>query len=239
MNAERRLIVNADDFGLSVGVNRGIIAAHESGIVTSASLMVRGRAAAEAAAYAQTHPRLSVGLHVDLGEWTFRDGEWVELYRVVSLDDDAAVQAEVSRQLATFCDLVGRDPTHLDSHQHVHREGPARRAVLSAGSRLDVPVRHQTHGVTYWGDFYGQDDEGQHYPDLISADALIALLLRLPPGVTELGCHPGEGELPDTMYVRQRADEVKTLCDRRVRAAVSSLGITLISFRDVARPAKV
>ena len=62
----RYLIVNADDFGQSTGINKGVIQAHEEGIVTSASLMVRWPAAPEAAAYARNRPGLSVGLHVDL-----------------------------------------------------------------------------------------------------------------------------------------------------------------------------
>ena len=53
----RHLIVNADDYGLTSGINRGIAEAHENGILTSASLMVRYPAAAEAAAYAKAHPR--------------------------------------------------------------------------------------------------------------------------------------------------------------------------------------
>ena len=69
---KRFLIVNADDFGLSAGVNQGIIEAHERGVVTSASLMVRWPAAVAAAAYARSHPQLAVGLHVDLGEWAYR-----------------------------------------------------------------------------------------------------------------------------------------------------------------------
>ena len=67
---DRWVIVNADDFGRSRGVNRGIVEAHERGIVTSASLMVRWAAAADAAAYARMRPELSVGLHVDLGRGT-------------------------------------------------------------------------------------------------------------------------------------------------------------------------
>src|SRR5262249_16709084 len=126
MTAVRCLIVNADDFGQSPGVNRGVIAAHERGIVTSASLMVRWPAAAEAAAYARTHPDLGLGLHLDLGEWTYREGSWVARYLVAVPDDARAVSDEVGRQLAAFRSLVGRDPTHLDSHQHVHREDPVR-----------------------------------------------------------------------------------------------------------------
>src|SRR4051812_5062264 len=117
MPSQRYLIVNADDFGLSPGVNRGIITAHEHGIVTSASLMVRWPGAVEAAAYAKTRPELGVGLHIDLGEWAYRDGEWIALYQVVPLADHEAVFAEVERQLTCFRGLLGREPTHLDSHQ--------------------------------------------------------------------------------------------------------------------------
>src|SRR5215472_6600967 len=111
----RYLIVNADDFGLSEGVNRGIIQAFERGIVTSASLMVRQPAAEAAANYACKNPRLSLGLHLDLGEWFFKDGEWLPLYSVVSTDDAKAVAAEIERQLTQFRKLSGQNPSHLDS----------------------------------------------------------------------------------------------------------------------------
>ena len=90
----RYLIVNADDFGYSDGVNAGVTKALEEGIVTSASLMVRGPAADEAAADARETRGFSLGLHVDLGEWTFRDGDWEPVYEVVSLDDPAAIEVE-------------------------------------------------------------------------------------------------------------------------------------------------
>src|SRR5947208_2483392 len=93
------LIVNADDFGLSPETNRGIIEAHERGIVTSASLMVRGAAVEEAALYARALPTIGVGLHVDLCEWAYRDGEWVTLYQVVAPTDSTAVAREIANQL--------------------------------------------------------------------------------------------------------------------------------------------
>src|SRR6266498_2001762 len=102
MVAARYLIVNADDFGQSPGVNRGIVEAHEQGIVTSASMMVRWPAAAEAAAYGGEHPELSLGLHFDLGEWAYRNETWVPLYQVVALDDTAAITDEIARQVAAF-----------------------------------------------------------------------------------------------------------------------------------------
>src|SRR6266404_4630864 len=110
MNPAKYLIVNADDFGLSQGVNRGIIEAAEHGILTSASLMVRQPAAAEAASYARKHPQLTVGLHLDLGEWVYQQGEWVPLYSVVSTHDLSAVAGEVGRQFTQFQKLLGRAP---------------------------------------------------------------------------------------------------------------------------------
>ena len=62
----RLLIVNADDFGRSESINGGIVQAHERGIVTSASIMVRWQAARDAAAYAREHGKLGLGLHLDL-----------------------------------------------------------------------------------------------------------------------------------------------------------------------------
>src|SRR5215471_6063616 len=95
----RELIVNADDFGLSVGVNRGIIETVQHGIVTSASLMVRQPAAVAAGEYAKSNPSLSVGLHLDFGEWVPRGEEWVPLYTVVPTDDPAELARELQRQL--------------------------------------------------------------------------------------------------------------------------------------------
>ena len=233
-DSERRLIVNADDFGQSAGVNEGIIAAHERGIVTSASLMVRWPAAREAAAYARSNPTLGVGLHVDLGEMRYSEaGEtWVQMYEVVSHEDAAAVRREVERQLADFFSLVGRAPTHIDSHQHVHMHEPVRTVLVEIAAALAVPLRSCTPAIRYCGDFYGQSSKGYPYPEGVSVERLLQVLDDLSPGTTELGCHPGLGEDVDSMYRTERAIEVQTLCDPRVKSAVEAGNIRLISFRE-------
>lgn len=229
----RFLIVNADDFGQSPGVNRGIIQVHQRGIVTSASLMVRWDAAAEAAAFAREHPLLSVGLHLDLGEWAYRNGGWEECYCVVPGDDTAAVRREVRRQLGLYRDLMGNEPAHLDSHQHVHRDEPVRTIMLELASELGVPLRHYAPGVRYEGGFYGQTDVGEPLPEAISVNALKELLSQVPAGITEMSCHPGlDGDL-DTMYRRERADEVRALCAPEVRDVLIARGIELVSFKDI------
>src|SRR5207245_894270 len=63
---ERYLIVNADDFGASTGINRGILACHTDGVVSSASLMVTGRAVSDAVSLSRDHPGLAIGLHWDV-----------------------------------------------------------------------------------------------------------------------------------------------------------------------------
>src|SRR5262245_29440193 len=105
----RHLIFNADDFGVSTGVNRGILHAHTQGVLTSASAMVTGRAIDEAVNISRDHPSLSVGLHWDV---------WGEDERSFDVDDGEAVCEELRVQLSRFQDLFGRNPTHLDSHKH-------------------------------------------------------------------------------------------------------------------------
>jgi predicted glycoside hydrolase/deacetylase ChbG (UPF0249 family) len=233
MSGEKYLIVNADDFGQSSGINRGIVEAHEHGIVTSTSLMTRWPGAVEAARYARTHPDLSVGLHVDLGEWAYREGNWLLVYSVASLDNAAAVKKEIVAQLTTFRRLLGRDPTHIDSHQHVHLREPTRSALVEIARHLQIPLRHFTPGIYYCGNFYGQTAEGTPLPHVISIEALIKILQGLPPGVTELGCHPGEVNDLDTMYGSERAKELKVLCNPQIRTTISTLGIELCSFANL------
>jgi predicted glycoside hydrolase/deacetylase ChbG (UPF0249 family) len=230
MAAKRHLIVNADDFGHSSAVNRGVIHAHDHGIVTSASLMVRWPAAVEAAEYARNRPGLSLGLHLDFGEWVYEDENWSPVYNVVPLDEATALRNEVSRQLAAFRTLMGRDPSHIDSHQHAHLGEPARSVVLEAALELRAPVRDCNPEVHYCGRFYGQTAEGSPHTGGITSDALIEIFSQLPPGVTELACHPGEGEVPNTTYIGERAIEVKALCDAKVRSALIEMGIELCGF---------
>jgi chitin disaccharide deacetylase len=226
------LIVNADDFGLSAGVNAGIAETHRRGIVTSASLMVRPRAAVAAAELSRELPGLSIGLHFDLGEWACREGTWYKLYEVVSLDDPEAVRAELWRQLDRFRELVGRDPTHLDSHQHVHREAPVREIAAEIAAELDVPLRHYSSSVHYCGDFYGQTRDGESRPEAILSERLIELIRDLPDGVTELACHPGLDEYLPTMYCHERRREVEALCAAPVKAAVERY-VKLVSFAEL------
>jgi predicted glycoside hydrolase/deacetylase ChbG (UPF0249 family) len=223
------LIVNADDLGLSGAVNDGVFAAHRDGIVTSASLMVRQGAAPEAAAEAARHPDLAVGLHLDLGEWNYEDGDWTLAYsHCEDLDDPAEVERECRAQVERFRALLGRDPTHLDSHQHVHEAEPAKGVAEALAAELGVPLRNRAIG--YEGGFYGQSGKGEPYPQGIAPAQLGELIRGLPPGWTEIGCHPAAGPVPTSSYDAERQAELQTLCDPGLRQLLAESGVQLRSF---------
>jgi chitin disaccharide deacetylase len=233
----KRLIVNADDFGLTPGINAGIVQAHQHGIVSSATLMVHGAAADAAAAWARAHPSLGLGLHIDLWEHVWCDGQWVRTYAHCA-GDAGSVHAEVERQLARFRSLVGREPDHVDTHQHVHRLDPVGDVVRTAAARHGLALRG--HGsLRYLGGFYGQDATGGPYPEGITPQRLVELIDRLPEGeVTELSCHPGQVAADDalggTMYRIERNTEITTLCDPSVRARVARGDVRLGTYADFA-----
>lgn len=201
----RFLIVNADDLGLSAAVNEGIFAAHERGIVTSASLMVDRPAAAAAADELAEHPDLAVGLHLE--------------------PDDCRAQVERFRK------LIGRDPTHLDSHKHVHEAEPVRAVAEAIAAELGVPLRNRA--VRYEGRFFARGAGGEPWPEAISPEHLIELIETLLSGWTEIGCHPAAGPVPTSSYDAERQVELRTLCDPRVKNLLNVSDVQLCSFAQV------
>jgi predicted glycoside hydrolase/deacetylase ChbG (UPF0249 family) len=226
---ERNLVVNADDLGLSAGVNAGVLHCHVHGVVTSASLMVTGPAAREAVALAAEHRGLALGLHWDLDSGLAGDP--------VDTSDPAAVRGELERQLEAFHEVVGRAPTHVDSHHHVHREPPVARIAAELVEPLGVPLREES-GVTYVGGFYGQWEWQVTDLEHIRPEFLIWILRHeVAEGWTEIGCHPAfvTGDF-ESVYRDEREVEVATLTDPRVRREIEALGIRLASYADLASP---
>jgi chitin disaccharide deacetylase len=210
------LIVTGDDFGISRGINRGIVETHRRGILTSTSLMVDRPACEEAAALAAEYATLSVGLHLELDP-----------------ADAGRVPCELERQVARFQQLVGSAPTHVDSHHDVHYDQRILPQVLTWARRMGLPVRGHSR-ARHFRKFYGQWG-GETHLEQIEPDGLLRLLdAELRDGVTELNCHPGyvEPGFPSS-YAAEREVELGTLCDPRVREALAGRQIRLIGFRDL------
>jgi predicted glycoside hydrolase/deacetylase ChbG (UPF0249 family) len=178
---------------------------------------------------------MSVGLHVALGEWELVDGEW-RAVEAFAREDAERIAAAVSLQLEAFRVLVGRDPTHLDSHQHAHRSEPARSLLVELARELRVPLREVDPRVSYSGRFYGQSSAGEPRLHAISVDALVEILRSLSAEITELACHPAETVDFTSMYADERPRELATLCHPRVLAAIEEEGVELVSFTALQAP---
>lgn len=216
----RRLIINADDFGLSEGVDDGIIEALTDGVVTSTSLMVNRPAAEHAASLARRHPGLSVGLHFE---------EPAE----ADLDDPAQARRAFAEQLERFRALTGRDPTHLDSHHHVHSEGARLETFRELVRELGLPLRHAGQ-LAYIGGFYAQWEWQVTELRYVSRPFLLELVrTEVLEGFTELACHPARltGDF-ESAYLRERAVELGTLTSPGLRKEIEALGVELVSFHD-------
>jgi predicted glycoside hydrolase/deacetylase ChbG (UPF0249 family) len=217
-----RLIVNADDFGASAGVNRGIVECHRSGVVTSASLMVTGAAMEEAVALSRANPELAVGLHWDVIGEDERDFD---------LRDGQAVRREFAVQLDRFLLATGRAPTHVDSHRHMHLKHEVRALFRELVAPLGVPLRGDGQ-VFFIGGFYAQWEWGVTELEHVSVDALARILTdEVGEGWTEISCHPGY-ITPEyrTTYRWEREAEIRTLTDPRIRDAIEQLDLRLESY---------
>jgi predicted glycoside hydrolase/deacetylase ChbG (UPF0249 family) len=213
------LIVNGDDFGASRGINRGIMEAHERGILTSASLMVDGPASEEAAELSGRAPNLSVGLHIGLRE---------DLSELTA--GRRRLREELRRQFGRFEELMGRTPTHLDSHHNVHRDPRALPDFLHLAHQHGLPLR-QHSPVRSFAKFYGQWD-GKPHPEQITVGNLVQMLTtEIDEGVTELSCHPGYMDREfSTSYSAEREVELHTLCDPHVRPTLAAHAIQLTNY---------
>jgi predicted glycoside hydrolase/deacetylase ChbG (UPF0249 family) len=245
----RRLIVNADDWGLTRGVSEGILAAHRHGIVTSTTVLVTAPLDRELVARLRDCG-LGVGVHVNLtlGAPLTRGrslvdggGRFVRDARHAAARAAAAdVRAEVEAQLERFESVLRRRPTHLDTHHHVGLHPPVREVVLEIARAAGVAVRSQdvgarararSAGLKTPDHFFGESGPDAYW----SLDRTARHLRELPAGVSEFMCHPGwfDADLAYSRYGRQREVEIIGLGTPPARAAAAALGIALCTFADL------
>ncbi len=217
----RKLVVNADDFGFTRDVNRGIVEAHRNGILTSTTLMATGAAFDDAVALARENPALDIGVHLVLvGEPPFPI-TMAQLVRAMLLHH-IHIYEELRAQVRRIID-AGVQPTHLDTHKHTHLLPP----VLDAVARLseeykipwvrrpfDFPLTPATRPGVGWAKRATSQALGvvrsrfarvlarhgcrstDHFAGFqitgrYNAAELAQLIRALPDGSTELMCHPG------------------------------------------------
>jgi predicted glycoside hydrolase/deacetylase ChbG (UPF0249 family) len=251
-----KLIVNADDFGYTERVTAGILRAHRDGIVTATTFMTNAPHTDGAAKLARATPSLDVGVHlvvsygrplsdvVNVRSLVDADGRFFRPKELLSRDIDRTEPlTEYRAQYEKARDLLGRDPTHLDTHHWVHDHPALEWAIGELARETDAAARihsdEQRDRLRARGvrtpDHFAR--EFQH-EGKIGVEQLLDLFERLAKrkGITELMCHPGEADedmAKKSGYARERSTELATLTDPRVRAAAKDLGITLATFTDV------
>jgi len=219
--ADTFVIINADDLGHSAGINQGIEQCHRCGVLTSASLMVNRAATPLGVEVARRNPRLSVGLHVNV---TDEDPD------AVDLDDVCWVAAQLQAQYAAFQDLLGRKPSHLDSHHHIHWNSPLTATFQRFAAEHGLQLRHYGQ-CRYEGGFYGQWEHGITDLTHVQAPYLCELIRSLTPGWHEFACHPGHvTDDLGSIYNIEREEEVRTLVSSDVSDCIRQAGVRLCNF---------
>ena len=243
----KQLLVNADDFGLCRGVTDGILEGHQQGIVTSTSIMATGDAFAYAASQLPSNPKLNVGVHLTLVEegpacdpaqiptLVQPDGRLPKNYSALLLgvvlgrvrlrDIERELRAQIEK-----CVAAGLQPTHLDSHQHVHALPTLFKLVVRLAQEYKIRGIRIPRDSTRWrgsrsGSFLQTAPktglcwlaryDGRALPQGLVAcdqmvglfdsgslteDCLLQIIELLPEGTTELVSHPGRTDAETAKY---------------------------------------
>ena len=203
----RRLIVNADDFGLTSGVNRAIVEAHARGIVTSATLMANASAFSEAVALSKSAPELSVGCHVVLVDGSpvsdpkqissllRPDGKFhdsLSTFARLALQGKLRaneIEAEVVSQIRRL-QAAGISVSHVDTHKHTHMFRPVLRAVLSAAKGCGVPAIRNPFETVRWRQLVAYPNTWKRWFEVRTLRGFSAKFHEL---VREAGLHTPDG----------------------------------------------
>jgi chitin disaccharide deacetylase len=282
---QRHLIVTADDFGLRETVNEAVEQASRGGILTAASLMVAGPAAADAVRRARRLPNLRVGLHIVLADgWAslpYRqipsiadaDGRMGEdmFFRGVRYFASASarkqLEAEIRAQFQAFA-RTGLLLDHVNAHKHFHLHptilGVLIRVARDFGARaMRVPdeplwfaarsgrwdagavgtllmpwLMLMRHRLRMAGIFHNDSVFGIASSGSMDEEQLLAILTRLPRGVTEIYLHPATvsgAAVAPSMRTYRHADELAGLLSGRVREAIGALNVRRGGYGDILR----
>ncbi|MBO8163765.1 MAG: chitin disaccharide deacetylase [Brevibacillus sp.] len=246
-----KLIVNADDFGYSKGVNLGIIEAHRHGIVSSATLMANMPGWEHAVQLAAEHPNLGVGIHLvltcgtpvssRLSSLIDEQGRFLRLPDLIRHAREEEVETEWTAQIEK-CLAAGVKPTHLDSHHHVHAFEKFLPVISRLAQRYGLPVRNPWSQSPQARSLYPRlrttDCFLHHfYGDDLSAEGLIRILQSTGDVETvELMCHPAYVDyqlLTGSGYVWQRVKELDILTALSAKKYLQEHDIQLITFQEL------
>lgn len=231
-----KVIINADDYGLTKGITDGIIESHVNGVVGSATLMMNGMAVDYAVELAKRHPSLKVGIHLvltwgkplakDVPDIVNEDGlfKFKNTFSLMEPPRVDQVEGEWRTQIEAFL-ATGLPLHHIDSHHHVHGWEPLKEVIIKLAKEYQVPVRyvdsikdHKELLLTedLWLDFYGEG---------VSED-LFEKIKNLNVSSIEIMCHPAyvDQDLRSvSSYTDLRKKELEILCHLKMPSWASDV----------------
>ncbi|MDI6641554.1 MAG: ChbG/HpnK family deacetylase [Elusimicrobiota bacterium] len=230
----KKLIVNADDFGMNSKINLGIIQGHKNGVVTSAGLIVTGSAFEDAIKLLKETPTLAVGIHIDLDMFFEIDHEkgitkkWV-VFNPDNTPPIEEVKNEIKKQIETLLS-AGIHPDHLTSHHHSH----IRAEILPV--ILEILKQYNIKAIRFPKKFYPTEENYQLHRSLLLSNNILYPShfiegwywgnIDEPYEVAELVTHPGYGEL-------WREYELSACCNPKLKDYLREKQIQLITFKDL------
>lgn len=213
MPRKQKLIVNADDYGLCDGFNRGIVDLMKEGLVTSTTVMIL-RDCVDAESLLELGDKISIGLHLEIGK--------------------NAKAGDIEKQMDLFKDKFGRMPSHLDGHQHCHILPGNLDRMIGVARKYNLPVRAKTPE-----DRKKIKGAGVRTTDRMIAwvpqrkENLFRFLNEAKGAIVELVCHPGyEDKNCDYPYNAKREIELNILKGENFKKSISRF--ELISYNQIA-----
>ncbi|EGQ7649524.1 TPA: chitin disaccharide deacetylase [Vibrio alginolyticus] len=241
-----KVIFNADDFGLTRGVNSGIVKAHQQGVVHSTTMMVGMDAEQHALELARHNPDLKIGVHLRFTagvpitkhpNLTNGRAHFINYDELWSKQDfeTQVIYDEAKAQVEHFLSL-GLELSHLDSHHHAHTHSQILPVIKEVANEYRVPLRgtglcqeSMTIRYIFTDEFYDQK---------VSLDGLMAHLLSLKADydLVEVMCHPAEADqalILKSGYALQRELELQVLTSPILKEQLAHHGITVTDYSEL------
>ena len=241
----KRLIMNADDFGMTLGNTIATLYAHTHGIVTSTTCMMNMPYAEFALNEAKKYPNLGVGIHLVLTvgrplvdgakSYTDENGDFIRPANYPDKKphaDPEELYVEWKAQIEKFIQLAGKKPTHIDSHHHVHLIPEHLEVVKRLAKEYDLPMRQREQvydGYEFIPLFSRMYDENANYDFVVEK-------FKEFEGSVEFMCHPAfiDQRLAGmTSYLYPRLKEFDLLVSDELQNFIKENNIELINFTDL------
>lgn len=245
----KRLIINADDFGLTAGVSEGIIFAMKEGIVTSTTVMMNMPAAKKGIRKALKEGITKMGVHLTLtcGKPVVGKNKILSLvdkegsfYKKIAMlpfpPNFKELEIELRAQIEKFLG-TGMKLTHFDSHHHIQRYSNLKVLVGMLAKEYDVPLRHTNENEKKYFTSMGLETPAffseDFYGSNISSESFKRIINSFPDGTIEIITHPGfiDEEIKKTStYSKERLQESKILTSTEIKTWVLENNIRLIDY---------